>query len=87
MVLALPLLLFFELLVDLQQDTEAKIVPHDLKPRQILDELVDQLQACRCVQRASLHRHESIAFAATAGESAQIWVVLTKLLNDVLDLF
>ena len=69
MVLALSLLLFFELLVDLQQDAEAEIVPYDLKPRQILDELVDQLQACGSVQRASLHRHESIAFATTACKS------------------
>ena len=43
MVLTLTLLIFLKLLVDLQKDAEAEIIPHDLELRQVLHKFVHQL--------------------------------------------
>ena len=54
MVLALALFILLKLLIDLEKYSEAEVVTHDLKPRQILHKLVNQFESGRRIQRAGL---------------------------------
>ena len=86
MVLALALLVLLKFLVDLEQYSEAEVVTHDLKPRQILHELVHQFEPGRRIKRGGLESEERLALvvASLLRENAQVRVALAQLLDNVL---
>ena len=70
-IFALALLLLFEFLVHLEQDTEAEVVADDFKPCQLLDECVDELETRRRVQRTNFESEEGFKLSrAFLGKAA-----------------
>ena len=85
MIFTLTLFVLLQFLVHLEENTEAEIVTHDFKPRQVLHELIHQLEPGWRVKRIGFQCQEGLALVILMREDAQVGVILTKLSDHILD--